>query len=512
MAFNEKQEAQLLELLAAYENGKRINELEPTEGLTGSTLVEVMDSNGETRRMELEQAVAEAGNPIAGRWWDESLATTKAGGWFGSLDALRKLPATLGLGRYLVADDRTMRKLDPMDSRRFEDGSPAALDGSMGQCMWCWSRPWYFTYWKEGTRGHYAITLKPLEGRKSYRIPVGGVSWLGAGVMDRTEGKLCSLISEDERYRGGRGVSLGLTNNPRRPDMGSPQVTMLGMAASYKTVTEFGACARKRGEGWEANWFVAHAAVGILLLVIMGERNIQADYIPELDKDGLYQGGFGAGVTGMRDWNSYNAYNPLIPTSVGVEMGDWTGLTAYSLPPSEASADQESPYQTFQVPCFFGLMHAGYGHMTRWIRGMTIRHVGEGNSEVYVAGSMQGDFDPYETEGLLKATNCPQNAGYIVTLSWECLCGVATLTGGSGSTFWADEFFSDAPYGGMGSCAACGTGGTASQGSEAGFFSMVLDTPGATGTNKSTSPLCFFAEDPRIGAVTTNEALPMGTI
>ncbi len=150
MAFNEQEEAKVRELLTAFENGKRINELEPTEGLTGSTLIEVMDSSGETRKMELEAAVAEAGNPIAGRWWNSTLATTKAGGWFGSLEALRKLPETLGLGRYLVTDDRQMRKLDPVDSRRFEDGSPAAMDGSMGKCMWWWSRSWYFTSWSDG--------------------------------------------------------------------------------------------------------------------------------------------------------------------------------------------------------------------------------------------------------------------------------------------------------------------------------------------------------------------------
>ncbi len=133
MALNEQEEGKLRELLAAFENGKRINELEPAEGEPGSMRIEVMDASGETRSMELERAVAEAGNPIAGRWWDNATATPTAGGWFGSLDFLRTLPETLGLGRYLVTDDRTMRKLDPKDSTRFADGSPAALDGTMGQ-------------------------------------------------------------------------------------------------------------------------------------------------------------------------------------------------------------------------------------------------------------------------------------------------------------------------------------------------------------------------------------------
>ena len=67
MAFTQEQEAQLLELLTAYENGKRINELDPAEGEPGAMRIEVMDASGETRSMELERAVAEAGNPIVGQ-------------------------------------------------------------------------------------------------------------------------------------------------------------------------------------------------------------------------------------------------------------------------------------------------------------------------------------------------------------------------------------------------------------------------------------------------------------
>lgn len=487
MAFTQEQEAQLLELLTAFENGKRINELEPSEGLTGSTLVEVMDSNGETRRMELEAAVAEAGNPIAGRWWDESKATTKAAGWFGSLEALRRLPATLGLGRYLVADDRTMRKLDPTDSRRFEDGSPAALDGTMGQCMWCWSRPWYFTHWREGNRSYYTITLKPLEGRKSYRIPAGGVSWLGAGVMDRTEVKLCSLISEDERYRGGNGTALTLATNAKRPALDTPQATMLGMAASSISTTNFGTYARKRGEGWEADWYAAQAAVEILLLVIMGERNTQAAYNPEKDADGLYQGGFGTGVTDMPDWGGYNGYYPVIPTSVGVELGDSNGLVEYRLPASEAAEDQEAPYKIFQVPCFLGLMHAGFGHLWRWVRGLTISQTAGEKTEVYVAKSMYADFNPNSTEGMLKVAECPQKEGYIKRKSWEGLCAMPTEVGGSASTYYPDYFYTNgASQTGLRVRAA---GGNACDGTFAGAFAANANNTAANANANYSSPL-----------------------
>ena len=149
MALTEAQENKVIEMLAAFENGKRINELDDAQGAVGQMQIEVMDETGETRKMELGAAVEVASNPIAGRYWNEDNSTPTAAGYYGSLQALRDLPKKLGLGRYLVTDDRQRRKLNPVDSTRFEDGSPAALDGSMGQCMWCWNAH-YFTTWKEG--------------------------------------------------------------------------------------------------------------------------------------------------------------------------------------------------------------------------------------------------------------------------------------------------------------------------------------------------------------------------
>ncbi len=492
MAFNEQEEAKVRELLAAFENAKRINDLEPAEGGLDAMRIEVMDASGETRSMELERAVAEAGNPIAGRWWDNTKATTKAAGWHGSVDALRKLPETLGLGRYLVTDDRQFRKLDPQDSHRFEDGSPAALDGSMGQCMWCWNRGWYFTRWTEGTRDKWAITLKPILGKKSYYIPKGGTSWTGAAVMDRTEQKLCSVISDDERYRGGNGSAIA----NKGAGAETAQATMLGMAATAISTTAFGTNARKRGEGWEANWFVAQAAVQILIAVIMGERNVQAPYNPELDADGLMQGGFGAGVTTMnyQKWLDYNGCYPLVPTSVGLETGDGTGMVEYAVP---GEADADAPLITFLVPVFFGLVHAGFGHLWRWTRGLTVSQEAGVKTEVYVAKSMYADFNPNSVEGMLKVAECPQKEGYIKRLSSEGLCMMPTEVGGSASTYFPDYFYTNgATQTGLRVRAA---GGHAADGATAGAFATTAYHAAANANAYYSSPLCVFADDPEIG-------------
>lgn len=499
MALTTEQEQKITELLAAFENGKRISDLSDAQGAVGDMHIEVMDESGETRKMMLGEAVETASNPIAGRYWNEANSTPTAAGYYGSLQALRDLPKKLGLGRYLVTDDRKRRKLDPVDSTKFEDGSPAALDGSMGQCMWCWNAH-YFTTWKEGNNTILAVTFAPIAGKPSIYVPVGGISWMDAAVMDRTNTKLCSVISDAEQYRGGNGTALTAGNYSKAPAADAPQLTMLGMPATSISTTNFGAYARKRGEGWEANWFVARAVVEYLFEIIMGTRNSQAAFNGELDENGLYQGGFGTGVTNMPDWSNYNGAYPVIPTSVGLEAGDGVCLVDYSLPataPAEGSEEEQAEsYHTFQVPVFFGLVNAGFGSLWRWVRGLTISQTAGEKMEVYVAPSMYADFTPDTVEGKVKVCDCPLTQSYIKKKSYNGLCCMPTEVGGSASTYFCDYFYNNA-------ASATGfrvraAGGLASHGTVAGASYTIAFSTASAARSLYSSPLCFFTEDPEI--------------
>lgn len=490
MALTTEQETKVVEMLTAFENGKRINDLDEAEGSMSAMQIEVMDESGETRRMELSEAVEEAGNPMAGRWWNESNGTPTAAGYYGSLQALRDLPKKLGLGRYLVADDRTRKKLDPTDSTKFEDGSPASLDGTMGQCMWCWNAH-YFTTWKEGNNTIEVITFKPIDGKKSVYVPAGGISWMDAAVVDRTNLTLCSVISDAEQYRGGGGKALTQSSYTKAPVEDAAQLTMLGMPATQLSTTVFGTYARKRGEGWEANWFVARAVVEYLFEIIMGTRNSQATYNADKDADGLYQGGFGTGVTDMPDWGNYNGNYPLIPTSTGLEMGDGVGLVEVSLPTTNGS--EEESYHTFKVPVFFGLVNAGFGSLWRWVRGLTVSQEAGVKTEVYVAKSLYADFTPDTTDGLLKVAECPQKEGYIKKKSYEGLCCMPTELGGSAPTYFCDYFWTNgASQTGFRVRAA---GGSAGNGTNAGASCTRAYNTASTTNAGYSSPLCYFAED-----------------
>lgn len=487
MALSESEESKVREILDVYENGKRINELDHATGSMENMTVPVVDESGETRQMNLQEAVKIAENPIAARYWDTTAATPTAAGYYGSLQALKELPIKLGLGRYLVTDDRKRRKLDAADSTRFEDGSPAKLDGTMGQCMWCWNAH-YFTTWKEGNKEIEAVTFLPITGKNSIYVPAGGLSWIDAGVVDRTDLMLCSVISNDERYRGGNGSVLADTY-PLAAD--APQKTMLGMPATNLSTTTFGTYARKRGEGWEANWFAARAVVEYLSEIIMGTRNSQAAFNESRDADGLYQGGFGTGVTGIASatWNEYNAYYPLIPTNTGLEMGDGVGLVDYNVTNASGVAVSQ-----FKVPVFFGLVNAGFGNLWRWVRGLTVSQVAGEKTEVYVAKSMYETFNPASVDGMKLACQCPQVEGYIKQKSYNALCCMPTAVGATASTHFSDYFYTNgATQTGLRVRLA---GGGANNASLAGAsYSYALNSASATNAYYS-SPLCFFEEDP----------------
>lgn len=492
MAFTSEQEQGIKDMLTAFQNGKRINDLPEAAGALKDMSVEVMDETGETRRMELAKAVEQAGNPIAGRYWNEANSTSTAAGYYGSLDALRQLPEKLGLGRYLVTDDRKRRKLDPFDSTRYADGTPAALDGTQGQCMWCWNG-FYANIWKEGNNLIKAVTFdKPVGNGVSIWVPAGGISWLGAGVMDRTNQKLCSLISDAEQYRGGGGSALNSASYEKAPAADAPQISMLGMPATNISTTNFGNYARKRGQGWEANWFVARFVVEFLFEIIMGTESSQAAFNPEKDANGLYQGGFGTGVTDMPDWGKYNGTYPVIPTSVGLEAGDSVCLVPYSLPQTEGAEGEA--YKTFNVPVFFGLVGAGFGHLWQWVRGL-IMDAGD-KSLVYVTPSMYADYNPATLEDKILVAECPQAEGYIKRKSYQGLCCMPTEVGGSATIRFADYFYTNAKSSkGLRVRAA---GGSASNGANAGASCTDTTYAAAFAHASCSAPLCYFEEDPVI--------------
>ena len=415
------------------------------------------------------------------RRWNNTLSTP-IGEAVGDLDFLRELPRILGLGCYLVADDLTKKKLHRDNHNFYEDGSPALLDGSEGQYMFCWGA-FYFTTWEEGDYTYEAISLQPIIGKKSYYIPAGGYSAIGHGVIDRTDLTLCSVVNSDPRYRGGGNAVLTGTLAGEN----DPQTTMLGMPATVYGIHTAQTYARKRGENWNACWFVSRAAIEILIRIVYGNRHTQ-DTVMEKDSNGLYQGGFGDGLSGMPDWTGYNGTYPLVPTSAGVEFGDLCGSFVYNVPKADGSVHYAAP-----VPSFFGLKNF-FGHLWFGVAGLTINAT-ETVTEAYVMPSMFGGWNYASLAGMLKATELPRSNGYIKRLSMNLLCALPTEVGASASTDFADYFYENTAGGSYGLRARWG-GGYANYGTNAGAFYSSSNGTATLAYASRSVPLCFFEEDP----------------
>lgn len=477
-----------------------------TTAQTAAETAQTTAGNAQTKNTEQDARLEKIENNVshlfsAGRYWNEANGTPTAAGHYGNLDALRLLPERLGLGRYLVKDDRTRRKLDPKDSTKYaDDGTDAKLDGTDGQCMWCWNG-FYANVWKEGDNLFKVVSFdRPVGNDISIWIPAGGISWLGAGVIDRgdapftdkTKWKLCSVINNSEQFRGGGGQALDASTYSKAPAAESPQITMLGMPATKISTTDFGTYARKRGEGWEANWFVARFVVEFLFEVIMGTENSQEAFNANKDADGLYQGGFGLGVVDIPNWNNYNGTYPVIPTSVGLEAGDGVCIVPYNLP--QTNGAEGDTYKTFNVPVFFGLVGAGFGNLYQLVRGL-IMNAGEEKSLVYVAPSMYAAYDPNTVSGKIMVAECPRVSGWITRKSYKGLCCMPTEIGGSATIRFADFFYST---NGTNLLCVRAAGGRSPLGTQAGASFTYADNTAANAYLYCSAPLCYFEEDPII--------------
>ncbi|KAA6313951.1 hypothetical protein EZS27_035362, partial [termite gut metagenome] len=361
---------------------------------------------------------------------------------------------------------------------KFADGSPAALNGSMGQYMWCWNKH-YYSWWRDGNYIYEAVSTEPIEQGECYYVPAGGTSAFGAGVVDRTDLTLCSLISDDVRYRGGN-------NNV---DYDGTYRTFLGKAASNIAATTFSTYARKRGIGWEAGWYVSRAVQEYLFRIIMGTRHSQAAYNPDKDANGLYQGGLGDGATILSgtEWSNYNGYYPIIPNAAGVELGDACGESSYSIP-----ADGASILKTVKVPVFFGLKNM-YGHLWQAIRGLII-DAGAEKSLIYVAPSLYNNYNNDNVTGMKAAGEVTRAEAYIKKLTMHKLSCLPTEAGGSASTYYADySYCNHASSQGL-RCRVAG--GSAAHGAATGAFVSITNNVVAFASGNISSPLCYFEEDP----------------
>ena len=322
-------------------------------------------------RDRIDALAAASGVTYFGRVWNLANSTPVADHYVGNLAFGQTLPDWLELGCYIVKADHTRKKLNSANHYKYEDGGVANLDGTDGHYQWGWGKKWYLIIKQTADELAIIIAKGKIPGEYTYTIPIATDSAAGWATMERSTGKLVSYLNMDPNYRGG--------NNDSSRD--GAFNTLLGRPASNMTTNAFLNAAHLNGDGWlgSAGRFVA--AEAFLFYVIFGTLKIDTAWNPNRDANGLYQGGLGTGpVNAGGWWGEKFGYQPVIPMSAGIELGDQCGVFTY-----DVLDENGDVLQTMNCYSFFGHRNALGGIMWRMMTDELLRCNSDGSQTHLIA-------------------------------------------------------------------------------------------------------------------------------
>lgn len=477
MAFTSEQEAKLLQIIEAFDNGKRLNQL-PEIGSVNplDLIVEVFDTDGESKQAKLAGLLPYLENQCAyGIEWNTTVSSPTCTR-IGNTDLHKSLPIQNRMRGCLLDDDgNVVEYLNPTNWKAH------TLDGSRGQVM-VEIPQHYRKFETDGNIRRCKISEYPLPGY--HNVPKMYISAYEATVQ-RSTSKLCSVVNTTEDFRGG--------NNNSAWD--GTYRSLLGLPATAISRTNFRNYARKRKSGsteWNCCDYNVYKAVFWLYYVEYANRNCQSAFNAEKDANGFAQGGLGAGVTNVNStkWSAYNSYYPFIPCGYTDELGNGTGEVEFTMP-------QEYDTETLvvKVPRYRGIENP-FGHLWKWTDGINIQIASAddgGTSKVWVSSDPSkyndSNYDGYEIQGEEARTE-----GYTKTLVFgENGDIIPAAVGGGSTTYWADYHYTNIPASGV-VLRGVLFGGSALHGSNAGFASAYSYYAPSDANASVGSRLCFLPE------------------
>ena len=429
MAFTPEQEAKLLQIISAFDNGKRLNELPSVSTANPFDLiVEVLDIDGESKQAKLATLLPYLEEQCAyGIEWDTAVSSPICTR-IGNVAHHKSLPVqSLMKGCILNDNGKVVEYLTPTNWKAH------TLDGSIGQVM-VEIPAHYRKFETDGTKRRAKISLLPIPGY--HFVPKGYMSAYEATVQ-RSTNKLCSVANMDADYRGG--------NNNAAWD-GSYR-TLLGRPATVISRTNFRNYARKRKAGsteWNCMTYDIHKALYWLFVIEYATLNSQAGFNAQKDSNGYAQGGLGNGVTNTPDWNGFNGYYPFVPCGYTDELGNASGEVAYTILKEDGTT-----HGTVKVPRYRGVENP-FGHIWQWTDGINIRispnaPTGDGLSKVFVCTD-PSKFKDNGYDGYSHVGNEARTEGYVK----EVIFGengeiIPAAVGAGTTTYFCDYHYTSIP-------------------------------------------------------------------
>lgn len=474
MALTAEQEAKVLQIIEAFDNGKRLNEL-PEIGSVNplDLIVEVMDTDGGTKQAKLAAMLPYLEEQCAyGIEWSTAVSSS-ARTRIGSASLHQSLPIQSRMrGCLLDNNGNVVEYLNPQNWKAH------TLDGSRGQVM-VEIPSHYRKFETEGTTRRCKLSEYPLPGY--HAVSKMYISAYEASI-ERSTGKLCSVANTGADYRGGNNQS----------DWDGTYRSVLGRPVTVKSRTAFRSAARLRNASATSEWncldYNAYKAVFWLYYVEYANGNCQLPFNAQKDANGYAQGGLGNGVTTVTDWISFNGNYPFIPCGYTDDFGNASGEVAYEMVSSDGMV-----IQTVYANRYRGIENP-FGHIWKWTDGINIQIASEadgGLSKVFVAdvpaNYNDSNYDNYTQRGLEARTSA-----YVKELVFgEFGDIIPAVVGGGSTTYWADYHNTNIPASGV-FLRGVLFGGYALHGADAGFgYAYSSNAPSYTAASVG-SRLCFI--------------------
>lgn len=474
MAFTPEEEAKVREVLTAFTNGKRLNELPEVNGKNPFNLIcEVLDTDGENKQAKLAELLPYMEEQCAyGIEFDTAISTPTCTR-IGSVDLHRSLPIQSRMKGCLLSDNGTV--VEYLNSQNWKAHD---LSGAKGQVM-VEIPAHYRKFVADGTKRRAYISEFPLPGyhfvTKSY------VSAYEASV-ERSTSKLCSVVNMGADFRG----------CANQIDWDGTYRSALGRAATSISRTSFRASARKRNNSatseWNCNVYEQYKTIAWLFFIEYATLNSQATFNAAKDANGYAQGGLGNGVSTLTSaqWSNYNGYHPFVPCGHTDELGNMSGEVAYTMPASDGST-----FAIVYANRYRGIENP-FAHIWKWTDGINIEvktDADGGTSKVYVTNDTSkfndSNYNGYEMRGLEA-----RSEGYVKEIIFGEFGDIMPLLVGGGST----TYFCDYHYTNVASSSLRGVlfGGAAYHGANAGFGCAYSHYAPSDATASIGSRLCFI--------------------
>lgn len=476
MAFTPEQEAKLINIIAAFDNGKRLNELPVVGGSANpfDLISEVLDStDGENKQAKLAELLPYMEDQCAyGVEFDTTISSPICTR-IGNSDLHKSLPVQSRMKGCLLKNDGSVQEyLNPLHWGGHD------LSGARGQVMV--EIPMHYRKCvTDGNKRRVLISEYPLPGY--HAVEMSYVSAYEATVQ-RSTTTLCSVKNTDADFRGGANQST----------WDDTSKSVLGRPASSIGRQTFRAYARKRkadSSEWNCNVYEQYKAIYWLFVTEYATLNSQSDFNAELTSEGYKQGGLGDGATTLSSsqWGAFNSSYPFIPCGHTDELGNQSGEVAYEMP-TEYS---ETP-TTIYANRYRGIENP-FGHIYKWTDGINVDTQSPedgGLSKVYVATDPavfnDSNYDGYEHRG-----NQPRTDGYGKKHIFGEKGDIIAAEVGGGSTTYMCDYLYTLDYGLRGVM----LGGATNHGSRAGFsYSASIYAPSFKHSHVG-SRLCFIPKN-----------------